>query len=236
MLPHQAEVRTGIKSLRNTQVRFISVTPPIDDFKTFGYGLIEMDDSIFSAVKDAVKVSEAAREYGYPPNRSGFICCPFHAERTPSMKLYDRTYHCFGCGAHGSVLDFVGGLFNLSPLEAAKKINVDFGLHLAETPRGREEQEHHRKVQEVRSHYEEWKSSTLNLIDACIRVANLADYDNLSEGEVVALRYREALEYWSDILLHEPLSEQMRVFRDRREVERLCKTILKSSQTRLNTA
>ena len=37
-------------------------------------------------------------------------CCPFHADKTPSLVLYkDHTYHCFGCGAHGDVLDFVAG-------------------------------------------------------------------------------------------------------------------------------
>src|SRR5262245_11281233 len=30
------------------------------------------------------------------------ICCPFHADKTPSCQLYaDGHYHCFGCGAHG---------------------------------------------------------------------------------------------------------------------------------------
>lgn len=36
-------------------------------------------------------------------------CCPFHAEKTPSFTVVpDREfYHCFGCGAHGDVIDFV---------------------------------------------------------------------------------------------------------------------------------
>ena len=39
-------------------------------------------------------------------------CCPFHSEDTPSFTVYEdrnRTwrYHCFGCGAHGDVIDFV---------------------------------------------------------------------------------------------------------------------------------
>jgi DNA primase len=34
--------------------------------------------------------------------------CPFHTERTPSFRVYraDGHYHCFGCGAHGSAIDF----------------------------------------------------------------------------------------------------------------------------------
>lgn len=35
-------------------------------------------------------------------------CCPFHTDRTPSFFVYDDgIYHCFGCGAHGDVIDFV---------------------------------------------------------------------------------------------------------------------------------
>jgi hypothetical protein len=34
------------------------------------------------------------------------ICCPFHADATPSCQLYaDGHYHCFGCGAHGPIAD-----------------------------------------------------------------------------------------------------------------------------------
>lgn len=35
--------------------------------------------------------------------------CPFHNEKTPSFTVNDQKgfYHCFGCGEHGSVIDFV---------------------------------------------------------------------------------------------------------------------------------
>ncbi|MCZ1250976.1 hypothetical protein EIL81_19580, partial [Photorhabdus laumondii subsp. laumondii] len=35
--------------------------------------------------------------------------CPFHNEKTPSMVISPakNLYHCFGCGAAGSVLDWV---------------------------------------------------------------------------------------------------------------------------------
>jgi hypothetical protein len=35
-------------------------------------------------------------------------CCPIHKEIAPSFFVYkDFSYHCFGCGAHGSYEDFV---------------------------------------------------------------------------------------------------------------------------------
>ena len=35
--------------------------------------------------------------------------CPFHEDRTPSLSVYPETgsFHCFGCGASGDVIDFV---------------------------------------------------------------------------------------------------------------------------------
>ena len=56
------------------------------------------------------------------------ICCPFHNDHHPSMKLNATYYYCFGCGATGDVIQFVANLFRLSNYEAAKKIAVDFGI------------------------------------------------------------------------------------------------------------
>lgn len=56
------------------------------------------------------------------------VCCPFHNDRTPSMKLNEDYFYCFGCGAHGDVIDFVARLFHLPPAEAAKKLAEDFGV------------------------------------------------------------------------------------------------------------
>ena len=41
-------------------------------------------------------------------NGKGMVaCCPFHDERTPSFHVYADHYHCFGCGAHGDVFDWL---------------------------------------------------------------------------------------------------------------------------------
>jgi len=33
--------------------------------------------------------------------------CPFHGEKTPSFVVYKDHYHCFGCGAHGDLFDWL---------------------------------------------------------------------------------------------------------------------------------
>ena len=82
---------------------------------------------IFTTVKAAVTVRQAAEHYGLQGSRNSMVCCPFHDDRHPSMKLNERYFYCFGCGATGDVIDLVARLFDLSSYEAAKKLAHDFG-------------------------------------------------------------------------------------------------------------
>ena len=84
--------------------------------------------NLFETVKNSVTVKQAAERYGYKINRSDMICCPFHDDHHPSMKLNRDYFYCFGCGATGDVIDFVVRLFGLSSYEAAKKLAYDFGI------------------------------------------------------------------------------------------------------------
>ena len=83
---------------------------------------------LFTQIKMAVSVKEAAEYYGLEVNRGNMVCCPFHNDRTPSMKLNEYYFYCFGCGAHGDVIALTAQLFNLPPAEAAKKLAADFGI------------------------------------------------------------------------------------------------------------
>lgn len=73
--------------------------------------------NLFETVKSAVTVKQAAEYYGCKVNRGDMICCPFHDDRHPSMKLNRDYFYCFGCGATGDVIDFVARLFGLSSYE-----------------------------------------------------------------------------------------------------------------------
>jgi DNA primase len=56
--------------------------------------------------------------------------CPFHPDRTPSCSIHleRRVFHCFGCDAKGSVLDFVARIENVSIRDAAGRIEDICGL------------------------------------------------------------------------------------------------------------
>ena len=83
---------------------------------------------LFTQIKMAVSVKEAAEYYGLEVNRGNMVCCPFHNDRTPSMKLNEDYFYCFGCGASGDVIDLTAQLFRLSPADAARKLAADFGI------------------------------------------------------------------------------------------------------------
>lgn len=83
--------------------------------------------NLFMNVKAAVTARQAAEYYGFPVDKHGMMCCPFHDDKHPSMKVGDR-YYCFGCQEHGDVIDFVAKVFGLSPYDAAKKLAQDFGI------------------------------------------------------------------------------------------------------------
>ncbi len=90
---------------------------------------------LFRSVKQSVTTRQAAELYGSTVSRYGMMCCPFHNDRNPSMKV-DARYHCFGCGEDGDVIDFVGKLFGLSPKDAASKLASDFGISYEGTGQG----------------------------------------------------------------------------------------------------
>ena len=85
--------------------------------------------NIFQEIKETIPLYDIAASYGIQLNRSNMCSCPFHEERTPSMKIHDKGFCCYGCGEHGDTIKFVQKLFGLeNPLDAAHKINEDFHL------------------------------------------------------------------------------------------------------------
>ena len=84
---------------------------------------------LFQTVKVAVTARQAAEMYGLKVGRNSLACCPFHHDKTPSMKVDDR-YYCFGCGVTGDAVDLTAQLLGLSPKDAALRLAADFGIEV----------------------------------------------------------------------------------------------------------
>ena len=115
--------------------------------------------NLFETVKAAVTPRMAAERYGLPIQQGSMVCCPFHDGRTPSMKLNEDYFYCFGCGASGDVIDLAARLFGLNSYEAAKKLATDFGMTeqkpsiLAKLQRGKSQAETERQSFRVLQDY-----------------------------------------------------------------------------------
>lgn len=100
-------------------------------------------------IKKTYSMRDILSRYGIQPNRAGFIRCPFHKEKTASMKIYQDSYYCFGCGAHGDVFDFVSAMDNLTFREAFRELGGTYE-HKKETFNERMARYHAQKEREMR--------------------------------------------------------------------------------------
>ncbi|GKW42129.1 DNA primase [Pectobacterium parvum] len=75
-------------------------------------------------------------------------CCPFHHEKTPSFTVNSdkQFYHCFGCGAHGTAIDFLMNYDRLEFVETIEELATMHGLEVPyETGTGPTKQEIHQR-------------------------------------------------------------------------------------------
>lgn len=74
-------------------------------------------------------------------------CCPFHREKTPSFHVSadKQLYHCFGCGAGGSVIQFIMNAEGLDFPDALRFLADKAGIRLPENDGSRDEEKYKRK-------------------------------------------------------------------------------------------
>ncbi len=79
---------------------------------------------ILDVISQYVNLKKRGRNY--------FGLCPFHHERTPSFSVAPEKeiYHCFGCGAGGSVFNFIMEHENLSFVEAVQQLGRRYGIEV----------------------------------------------------------------------------------------------------------
>ncbi len=74
-------------------------------------------------IKDRYSMKDILAMYGLKEGRGGFISCPFHkGDREPSLKVYQKDFYCFGCGASGDIFTFVQMMDGLTFQEAFKRL------------------------------------------------------------------------------------------------------------------
>jgi len=83
------------------------------------------------SIKTRLSMRDILQHYNLYPNYHNFICCPFHDEKTPSLKIDDDKFRCFGCGKHGDLIDFVAFYENIDTKTAISLIDAWYNLGLS---------------------------------------------------------------------------------------------------------
>ncbi len=96
--------------------------------------MTKIPDEFVEELRKSVDIVDVISEYVQlrRTGRSFVGLCPFHNEKSPSFSVSpDRQlYHCFGCGAGGTVLRFVMDIEGLTFSEAVVKLAEKAGLTL----------------------------------------------------------------------------------------------------------
>ena len=120
-----------------------------------------LSEKTIRAVRD-VSITEVVGHF-VNINNKGFACCPFHKEKSPSMKVSDKKniYKCFGCGAGGDAISFVQKHERLNFIEACEKIASIAGIPVE-----------FEKIVDAES-WEAAKKQRLSLMDLIVKVSDI---------------------------------------------------------------
>ena len=155
--------------------------------------------NLFEQVKGEVTARQVAEYYGIHVRRNGMVCCPFHDDKHPSMKI-DKYYYCFACGVGGDCIDFVARMFGLSQYEAAVKVVEDFRLdvEIQKKSGGFKPKKKEQKIVDVRKRFEQWIDTATDIL----------------------IRYLKWIQFWKRCYVPKPEEEWHELFIEALENER----------------
>ena len=90
-------------------------------------------DSQLNSLKKDISLYRLIESQGYqikPEGKDHVMCCPFHDDATPSLKISTdkNVFNCFGCGASGTVIDWMMKTQNVSFRHACETLMHDAGM------------------------------------------------------------------------------------------------------------
>lgn len=170
--------------------------------------------NIFEEVKAAVDINTAAEHYGLNVRKDTALC-PFHAEKTGSLKLYHDHFYCFGCGEHGDVIKLTGKLLGLSPIDSARRLASDFNVLIHDDFNPREQTRNKASPQRIVTYRERENKAYRLLADYCkyledcrVRYAPHSPEERPHPLFVTALCELELFKYYRDIFIYGDYNER----------------------------
>lgn len=163
-----------------------------------------MESVITETIHQSLTMEQVALFYQPNPIRKGFVLCPMHGEKTPSLRIYQNTFFCFGCDTGGDVIRFVMHLFNIDFKAAIVRLDYDFHLNLGLGKKlsDKEKRERNRRNSEIAKKQKEeqqkriaWQQTYDKLMKGWCRLdQNKTRYAPRNESEALHPLFTEAIE------------------------------------------
>lgn len=159
-----------------------------------------MRSDIVELIDSRIPLRKAGREY--------VACCPFHNEKTPSFTVSaeKQFYHCFGCGAHGTVIGFLIAFDRLSFTEAVEELAQRAGLTVPQQQHSSQaSHSHHQGPYQALAHAAEFYQQQLKTSADQARVQAYLRERGLSYPIAAEFGLGFAPSRWNALLSHTPL-------------------------------
>ncbi|WHH60417.1 CHC2 zinc finger domain-containing protein [Petroclostridium sp. X23] len=180
--------------------------------------------NIFREVKETISVQDAYKFYTSNKTKTKGkitwgLCC-FHNDKTPNLAMYEGGgFKCYSCNAGGQdSIAFVSKLFNIRPLEAAKKINEDFqlGLQIGQSNYGStKEMQEYFQDKRLYQRFIEWKASTYHALCEIYKACEYAKKtkEPFSDIWTIACYHSEQADYLLQVLLNGNIHDIIQIFK-----------------------
>ena len=104
---------------------------------------MHIPEETIAEIKARTDLRDLVESYGIQTRRAGSdykALCPFHHEKTPSFSINQRTghWHCYGCGEHGDVFQFVQRREGLGFADAVRRLAARCGIEIKEDEKDEE--------------------------------------------------------------------------------------------------
>lgn len=182
----------------------------------------------FEIAKGCVDIVDVAEHYGIKVNRHKKALCPFHDDHNPSLSFKGGRFTCFSCGASGDVIDLVGRLHNMLPLDAVRELSRSYHLNIdIDKPVPSIEVQRRKRILQQKQAFTEWEIWAYNTLSSYFRqlcewrVAYAPGYskEELNPLFVEALTKLDYIKYILDaVFIEGDMSEKMAFYKESREM------------------
>ncbi|MDE6182474.1 MAG: hypothetical protein K2F59_04645 [Eubacteriales bacterium] len=159
--------------------------------------------NIFEKVKEEISMIDLINYLGIKTTKNNYIVCPFHKEKTASLKIYEKSYYCFGCQSNGTVIDFIKNYMGLNTLESTEYLAKAFRVSIKKmTIREQYAYEKAKKEQRDNKRFDKWVKKAFDILLDYHRILyhNSFEYNLENELYVEAIHKLPLIQYYLEWL------------------------------------